>query len=245
MSLSIGERLAAARKAKNLSLEDAVRSTKIQRRTLEAIEEDRVGEDLAPVYAKIFLKKYATFLGLDGAVLVDEYLNLRGPIPEASLIPQTETTTKRPALPALRQIFIPAGVGLMFLIGLSFLGYLAMDLYGALSKRSEKVVHSLHEKKPLSQKPAAPKSIVPRGQPLKLTIRTKADVWMQVKSDGTVIFQNVLPKDSQESWTAKEELELWTGNAGAMELILNGTPLGNPGTGVKKGIKVTHEGLKQ
>ena len=78
---------------------------------------------------------------------------------------------------------------------------------------------------------------------MKLTIRTKADVWMQVKSDGTVIFQNVLPKGSQESWTAKEELELWTGNAGAMELILNGTPLGNPGIGVKKGIKVTRMGL--
>ena len=245
MSLSIGERLQTARKAKNLTLEDAVRSTKIQRRTLEAIEEDRVGEELDAVYAKIFLKKYATFLGLDGAALAEEYLSFHGPIPEASLIPQTETTTKRPTLPALRQIFIPAGVGLMSLIGLSFLGYLGKDLYGALSKRSEKVVHSLHEKKPLSQKPAAPKSIVPRGQPLKLTIRTKADVWMQVKSDGTVIFQNVLPKDSQESWTAKEELELWTGNAGAMELILNGTPLGNLGTGVKKGMKVTHEGLKQ
>ena len=71
MSLSLGERLKSAREAKRISLEDACRITKIQRRVLQAIEAGRVEEILDPTYAKIFVKKYASFLGIDGSALLE------------------------------------------------------------------------------------------------------------------------------------------------------------------------------
>ncbi len=252
VSLSIGARLKSARSAKGLSLEAVARATKIQRKILEALEEDRVEEILDPAYSKIFVKKYATYLGLDGAFLLEEYRVLHASVMDQPEAPEP-STVKTPREPSkLPRVLVPASLGLLGLIGLSFFGYLAMDLYGSLKKnrRTPQVV-SLRRATSSSSLPvvervpaAAPKLIVPRSTPLKLTIRTKADVWMQVKSDGAVIFQNVLPKGARENWTAKEELELWTGNAGEIELTLNGRSLGNPGSGVKKGIKITREGLK-
>ena len=252
MSLSIGERLKSARSAKGASLEAVARATKIQRRILEAMEEDRLEEVLDWAYAKIFMKKYASYLGLNGAAVVEEYLSSHAPLKERLNPPLEESPSKPRSDPSLPRILIPAGLGLLGLLGLSFLGYLVMDLIGNLkeSRSGSPAAAAGRRERPkpaaptVERVPAAPKWIVPLSVPLKLTVSTKADVWMQIKSDGTVIFQNVLAKGAKESWTANQELEIWTGNAGAMELSLNGRPLNSIGAGVKKGIKITHEGLK-
>ncbi|MBI3318564.1 MAG: helix-turn-helix domain-containing protein [Candidatus Omnitrophica bacterium] len=233
MSLTIGERLKSARESQKKSLDEVARATKIQRKILQAIEEGRLQEVLDPVYAKIFLKKYAAALELDGKALTQEYVALLGPeafVPPLSLEPVSSREPVEES-PLVKNVFVSAGLGMALLVALTFLGVLAFDLIGKPAPR------------PAAETPPPAKLIVPRSQPLKLTIRTKADVWMQVKSDGSVIFQNVLPGGSQESWSAREHLELWTGNAGAMEVVLNGKPLGSPGTGVKKGIRITREGM--
>lgn len=246
--LSIGERLKAAREAKGISLERASQVTKIQRTTLGAIEKGDLGEILDPVYAKIFLKKYALYLGLDGSSIVSEYLSLRGPIPDRPIGVKTQALPEAQSRLSIGKWIFPVSVGLMGVVGISFLAYLAMDLKKSLASipKKEKAVSSKKAARPnpTLEKASSPQLLVPRSQPLKLTIRTKSEVWMQVKADGTIIFQNVLAKGSQETWEAKEDLELWTGNAGAMELVLNGKALGSPGTGVKKGIKITREGIK-
>ncbi len=238
MSPSVGERLKSAREARRLSLQEACGVTKIQKQTLEAIEQDRVQESLDPVYARIFVKKYASFLGLDAGAIVNEYpglsrdaagLALETAPPPASLKPPMEQETQRsPRLAFL----VPAGVMLAALIGIGFLGYMAVDLFHNL--RQQHPMQSLTEQKPL----------VPLSKPLKLTVQTTADVWLQVKADGSIIFQNVLSKGARESWTAKDNLELWTGNAGAMQLSLNGKPLEGIGKGVRKGVKITRKGIE-
>ncbi|MBI3333851.1 MAG: DUF4115 domain-containing protein [Candidatus Omnitrophica bacterium] len=256
--VSIGERLKSAREAKGTSLEEAARLTKVQSRILQAIEEDRVEEVLNGAYAKIFLKKYAAFLGLDGQAVLDEYRSMRGSVAEPPTMPLQPQASSETDSSSLKRILLLAGAGLMFLVGISFLGYLTLDLYQGLShpgaQREPRPAAPAKGGLTTGRWPAAPskgaqpqaaKLLVPRSQPLKLAVRTKADVWMQVKADGTVIFQNVLAKGAQESWTADQELELWTGNAGAMELFLNGHSLGSPGSGVKKGIRITREGIKQ
>ena len=235
--MSIGERLKSAREARGLTLQQAHKVSKVQPGLLAAIEEDRLDDLPDPAYAKIFLKKYANFLGLDGSALVEEYLALVGPLPQRPLTLAPAEDKKKMVLPSL---WGPVAAAAAAVIGVAFLAYLAFDLFGK--------VQSPQAQGRVKARPVDPaassKLLVPRGQPLKLTILSKADVWMQVKSDGAVIFQNVLPKGSKESWTAQEELELWTGNAGAMELVLNGKSLGSPGTGVRKGIRVTRDGLK-
>ncbi len=250
MSQSIGERLKSAREAKGTSLEDACRATKVQKAVLQAIEGNRLQEQIDPAYAKILLKKYASYLGLDGSAFAKEFISVYGPVPDRPIGPDTELTRKNKK-PVPGQRFAAAiFIGIAAVAGAALAIYLVVGLVGRLSTgerrsaRTRAVSARARETLSVEKAPAAPRLIVPKSQPLKLTIRTKLDVWMQVKADGTVIFQNVLAKGSQESWTAKEDLELWTGNAGAMTLTLNGRPLEGLGSGVKKGVRITHEGLK-
>ncbi len=246
MSPSVGERLKSVRESRRLSLEEACGITKIQKQTLEAIEQDRIQETLDPVYARIFVKKYASFLGLDAGAIVNEYPGLSrgsaGPALEMVSPPPAfkPPLQEAPAQPSQWSFLIPAGVALVALIGIGFLGYMAVDLFHTL--RQQHPMRKLVETK--SQSKPEPKLLVPASKPLKLTVQTTADVWLQVKADGAIIFQNVLSKGARESWAAKNDLELWTGNAGAMQLSLNGKPLEGLGRGVRKGVKITHAGIQ-
>ncbi len=83
------------------------------------------------------------------------------------------------------------------------------------------------------------------ASPIKLGIRAKEDCWMQVKTDGKVIFQNNLKKSRFEYWQAKEKIELSLGNAGVVELEVNGKiipSLGRRGQSIKN-ILITKDGL--
>jgi transcriptional regulator with XRE-family HTH domain len=62
---NISEQLRAARKAKNLKLEDAAKKLNISRKYLEALEKDEYDKLPPGVYGKNFLREYAVFLGLD------------------------------------------------------------------------------------------------------------------------------------------------------------------------------------
>ena len=241
--LSVGDRLRAAREQKKLSIEDVHRVTKIQKSILQAIEQGRVEDLLDPAYVKILVKKYGAFLGMEGNVLAQGYASgssWAGTAQGPKLAVETEITVYKQKRPALAWA-IPALAALLGLVGVGVLGYLVVDLAGNLRQQRNLSAQASSA----AGKPAEPELIVPISKPLKLSIQTTADVWLQVKSDGAVIFQNVLPKGSREGWTAQKELELWTGNAGAMKLSLNGTPLEGLGRGVKKGVRVTHRGIEQ
>jgi len=62
---TLGEKIRALRKHKNITLSDVVRLTKIQKKYLEAFETGRYDQLPEPVYAKNFLRKYISAIGGD------------------------------------------------------------------------------------------------------------------------------------------------------------------------------------
>lgn len=80
--------------------------------------------------------------------------------------------------------------------------------------------------------------------PLRLTIEALDNVWIRVTCDGKVLFQAVLKRGTSESWSATQNIEIWTGNSSNMALTLNGTSIGSPGKGVIKKMLVSHDGVK-
>lgn len=72
--LEIGSTLEQAREERGLDLADVERETRLRERYLRALEQEQF--DLLPPgsYRRTFLRGYATFLGLDAGVLVDEYV---------------------------------------------------------------------------------------------------------------------------------------------------------------------------
>lgn len=89
-----GARLRAAREARGLGIQQVVDSLHIEPRLVEALEQDRYDAFDAPVYARGFLKKYGTFLGLPADELLAGYEALhRGPVPP-SLVPVASAERK-------------------------------------------------------------------------------------------------------------------------------------------------------
>ena len=70
---NLGEKLKQARLAKNLSLDEIHKITKINKNYLAALETSNVKAFPAEVYYKNFLKRYAYYLGLNGEQILQEY----------------------------------------------------------------------------------------------------------------------------------------------------------------------------
>jgi cytoskeleton protein RodZ len=69
----LGSSLREARVRREIPLAQVAEETRIRRRYLEALEEERFELLPGPVYAKGFLRAYADYLSLDSQLFVDEY----------------------------------------------------------------------------------------------------------------------------------------------------------------------------
>jgi cytoskeleton protein RodZ len=72
--IEIGASLARARKRLGLELAEAETETKLRERYLHALEQEQFDQLPPGGYRHSFLRTYATFLGLDADLLVDEYI---------------------------------------------------------------------------------------------------------------------------------------------------------------------------
>ena len=71
--IQIGKKLREARQAKGYTLDDLQQITKIQKRYLIAIEDEKFDELPGDFYVRAFIKQYANTVGLDGKELLREY----------------------------------------------------------------------------------------------------------------------------------------------------------------------------
>jgi hypothetical protein len=72
---------------------------------------------------------------------------------------------------------------------------------------------------------------------LRIDVRATSDAWLMVHTDGEQAFMGFLRKGETQHWTAKELVQLKTGNAGGTQVTLNGTrvdALGSPGEVVQR-----------
>jgi cytoskeletal protein RodZ len=77
-SLTLGERMKKMRADRRLSLVDVAKSTKIQVKYLEYLEENECSKLPADVYVKGFLRSYAIFMGVNESVLIKQYEREKG-----------------------------------------------------------------------------------------------------------------------------------------------------------------------
>src|SRR6185503_20610322 len=92
-SMSLPERLYAARERKGVDLYRAERDTKIRARYLAALERGDYRELPGAVYTKGFLRNYALYLGLDPDEVLLQWRRERGAPPE----PQAVIAVPRPS----------------------------------------------------------------------------------------------------------------------------------------------------
>ncbi|HRZ86444.1 MAG TPA: DUF4115 domain-containing protein [bacterium] len=81
---------------------------------------------------------------------------------------------------------------------------------------------------------------------LTLTADVKDNVWMRVKADDQLVFEDTLKSGDKESWKAKKGFSLKLGNAGGVTLLLNNIPVKDIGkSGEVKTLEIGQEDLKR
>jgi cytoskeleton protein RodZ len=243
-----GERLSRLRKAKGLTLEKVHKRTKIHIEVLKALEQDAVS-DMAPAYVSGLLKIYCHFLGVDPKDFIGEPVQDR-------MMPALPLDKPRVNVSVIKDQFrlkpVIIVVGLVFLAIVAFKFGKNISLYreSRLKKQpaAVKKVSKAAKRDSANVQSAAPVPLVSSSvvsEP-KLGIRAKEDCWLEVKIDGKTIFRNILKKGHFEYWEAKKRIEFSLGNAGGVEVEVNGklfSPLGRRGQ-VIKNIIITKEGLR-
>ncbi len=254
----IGEKLKAAREKRSLTIEQVQKQTLIHAPVLAALEEGRCDEILTPTYVKGFLKKYAGYLGLDYKEILNEYASLHadkvsgGVNPDKAVKPKKNDGKDTTVL--LRRVML-AVIALALIALFVFLAYASVRFLYSLSKRPHKTAKVSLKAKVSETRPAAArknaakssrsaKTVVPKNEPLNITIKVRSPVWVELKKDGEKQFQRVLPRGLAESVTAREKVELFIANGDVVEIFLNGRSLGSPGKGVIKDLEITRNGMK-
>jgi len=269
--MTIGSQLKKAREKKQVSIDEAYQHTRILPEMLSALEEDNFARVTSPIYLKSFLREYSSYLGLNPENILNEYKSLKA----KEAVSKPESTTANEELPArkidtektfniLKVVLKIILTVLLLILFVKTTGWVKHKFLSWRSTRAEETKQAI-SKSPVKQKKIdrAPKALktsealkkpaqvvmgnvlIPQDEKLTLSIRTTDDVWIELRIDGKIIFKNVLKGGSEEEWQADENFELWTGNAAAMNIRLNGHDLGSPGAGVKKGIIINRQGIQK
>ncbi len=194
----IGLTLQQARQKRKLKLETVSKKTKISIKYLKALEAEDWDAFPAPAYAQAFLRSYADFLNLDSDELVQEYkkyLEVTAKVPVAEKLILKRIRPKRLTI-------LPIAISIMVLIvwGGWFLFF---------RSPSPPIVEVSEEKK----------------APLILSATVIEEVWVSIAIDEGEEIQELLQAGDFRTWEAEESLEIKVGNAGGIELELNGEPL--------------------
>lgn len=258
MVYSKGAKLKKIRLEMGLSLDEVHKKTKIHPKILKAMEGDGL-TDLSPVYLKSFLKIYCHFLGVGPEEFIADFKNPESGIKKSAIVKASADRAANPVAflknagtklaisrfinkkTAILAGFALAGVFLLWSV-FSLGRFIVSKVSGVFSSRQENVSVPEAPSKKVSQPDVEGKQV----SGIRLIVRAKDNCWVQLKSDGRVVFQRVLEKGRHEVWQAKKEMVLSLGNAGGVELEVNGQLFSNLGKKgqVRKNIIITREGLK-
>ncbi len=255
--ISIGKKLKEAREKKLLSIGQIQKQTRIHSSVLIALEEGRASEILTDTYVRSFLKKYAQFLSLDSVEFLKEYFPPQHEISSSNIAIHEKVLLKETAVwPKFLYITGMAILAIILVLVVVFLGgkmlsYLKKPKVSAqrageraLGKKKSKTTKSTTKKKSATKASSGSKGSIPQSAPLNLEIRVKEPVLVKLKKDGILLFERVLPRDLVETVVAKDNIELDISRSQALELILNGRPIGLPPKKVMFGLEITRKGVR-
>ncbi len=60
--------------------------------------------------------------------------------------------------------------------------------------------------------------------PVNVGVNLSAESWVEVRADGEVVFEGTMKKGTTQNWSAKKEIEVSSGNAGAVTISQNQQP---------------------
>ncbi len=239
---SLGSYLRSLREARNGSLEEMARSTRVGIRHLEALESDRLSELPAPVFVRGFIRAYCSFLNEGPDDALGHYRDMLGEraAAEASAPPVQPATSwsSSPVVVSLA-LLVVFGLGLLAVNGMLRRPprAAAPPVAAPTSVEAPKVsvpapaqieappAASAAPRPPVAAPIAAPAERAAAGSSQRLVVKAVEATWIRVQTDDGRVTEELLPAGATREWTSARRFVLTVGNAGGIEVELNGRPL--------------------
>jgi cytoskeleton protein RodZ len=245
---TIGETMRRERVRQGLDLQAVSEKTKIGTRMLKAMEAGDFGKLPGGVFTRSFVRQYATALGLDPAFVEAE-------LTELNLQPEEKNSSSvRNVEPAGRTLFAESmgdsksissslawvAVAILVCGGIFFLlerSHSGSSTAERVEEKAAPVAQAVKPKSPAESNPVAanPPAAVPpavANRSLQVVVRAREKSWVSISADGKSNFAGILQPNEKREVTAEERVKITSGNAGGIEISLNGKtiePLGPRG----------------
>jgi hypothetical protein len=234
---TLGNYLKNQRESKKIYLREVAKSTRVREHILQAIEEDR--HDLLPpaTYVRGFLLAYARYLRLDpNDVLLRYERDLKGePVPPPYPQPPKPIQKGTPTPPAkLRKRILwkskQTWVVIMVLIA-SFILFYFFSPYSSkppvepVLKKPIQEKPVIKEELPVIPPPVKETTSVLEKRPFSLQFKAIEETWVSLQVDDQSKKEMTFKPGDDISFQASNQIYMVLGNAGGLEVILNGKPL--------------------
>jgi cytoskeletal protein RodZ len=233
--VSIGQTLASAREKAGLTVEQVAAATRIRRTLVMDIERDDFASSGGDFYARGHVRTIAQKVGLDPAPLLAEFDAARPEAapPRATDVFESETAARPERRGPNWSAAMAVAVAVVLVYGV--VQVVTRDsptpTEGISGPGSDATTTSAPATSSPSPTPTGDGSAVAQAPRTKVTVvlRARDTSWVQATTaSGEELFQGLL-EDETRTFTDRQRIKLVIGNAGAVTLTVNGTPIGSPG----------------
>ncbi len=225
-----GTRLKLAREARDVSLRRIANVTKISIPALESLERNDISRLPGGIFTRAFVRAYAREVGLDAEETLRDFITS---FPQESVLaghPELHEREERQARECEARkhgrIARFAGLGA---VALAIIIYLAVSGFRNSSAASAGA-GGFDVGAPIVSSPIVPTSntgSLPSGavgEYLSVKLAARAPCWVSATVDGHHSMQRLLQPGEQTELRVRDEVVLTAGDAGALELTINGMP---------------------
>lgn len=216
---SFGTWLRRQREVREISLREIAESSKISIRYLEALEQDRFDILPAPVFAKGFLREYASFVGLDADEVINYFLAAQGK-QAADSGPAEETRRREPTSNSYAWYLVGGLILIFALVALLswFLNREEPADGGRPAMAAPPVIETPSTATDVEPAPAA------RASVLEVTLDFTQNCWVEAFVDGERARSELRVQGESLRLQGEEEVRLTLGNVAGATIEVNGHP---------------------
>jgi len=235
--VSIGRALQQARIAAGLTVDDISNATRVRAPIVQAIEQDNFAPCGGAVYARGHIRTLAQAVHLDPAPLLEQFAAEHGerrstPTPATPLFEAERIRPERRG-PNWTAAMVAAIVAVIGFVGFTVVkgsdggdGGKTQVAEGSKPSTSKSASPTPKTSKPAEQKPEPSDSAIAAAPRDKVTVQVSATdgrSWISAKDhNGRTMFDGLLEKGDSQTFQDKEKIDLVLGDAGAIELYVNG-----------------------
>ncbi|HEV8438795.1 MAG TPA: RodZ domain-containing protein [Methylomirabilota bacterium] len=263
VSPPLGGYLRALREERAASLEEMAHATRVSVRQLEALESDGFAELPSPVFVKGFIRAYCHFLGASPDQALARYRDILGEPPSSE---RANTSTRPAPSWSASPVFISLILLVAFGGGLLALNMaikrgpkavvppIAPAVSVDPSSTSPASAPRVTQPSRQAPAPAVSPTMTPPPSPAasptapppptalgnvggqRLHAKAVEETWIRVQTDDGRVVEELLTVGATREWTTAKRFVLTVGNAGGLELVLNGRtlpPLGGRGVVIR------------